>query len=143
MAKVNPYLTFNGNCEEAFQLYKSAFRKEFLYIGRYKDIPPSDRPNFQIEDDDKIMHVTLPIGGDTVLMGCDSPDASGFVMGNNICLSVATSSKEEADRLFDALSIGGQMKMAMNQTFWGAYFGVFIDRFGVNWTLSFDSNVSN
>jgi len=145
MAKVNPYLTFNGNCEEAFCLYKSAFGREFLYIGRYKDVPPPDRQIFQVENEDRIMHVSLPISKETILMGCDSPEASGqeIILGNNICLSISTDSKEEADRLFKALSIGGQIKMSMNQTFWGAYFGVFTDRFGITWTISFDSNESN
>ena len=144
MTKVNPYLTFNGNCEEAFRLYKSAFGREFLYIGRYKDVPPADRQTFQIENDDKIMHVTLPISNETILMGCDSPEASGqgIILGNNISVSISTDSKEEADRLFNKLSIGGQIKMSMNQTFWGAYFGVFTDRFGINWTISFDSTDS-
>ncbi len=145
MTKVNPYLTFNGNCEEAFSLYKSAFGGEFLYIGRYRDVPPPDRQTFQVENDDKIMHVTLPISKETILMGCDSPERSrqGTILGNNICLSISTDSKKEADRLFNELSVGGQIKMSMNQTFWGAYFGVFTDRFGINWTISFDSNERN
>ena len=142
MTKVNPYLTFNGNCEEAFCFYKSAFAGEFLYIGRYKDVPPADQQAFQVEDDDKIMHVTLPISKETILMGCDNSESSGqgIVLGNNICLSISSDSKEEADRLFNELSIGGQIKMSMNQTFWGAYFGVFTDRFGITWTISFDSS---
>ena len=78
-------------------------------------------------------------------MGCDSPEASGqgIILGNNICLSISTDSKEEADRLFNELSVGGQIKVLMNQTFWGAYFGVFTDRFGITWTISFDSNESS
>ena len=145
MTTVNVYLTFNGNCEEAFSFYKSAFGKEFLYIGRYKDVPSPDRQTFQVENDDKIMHVTLPISKETILMGCDSPEASGqgVILGNNICLSISTDSKEEADRLFNELSVGGQIKMLMNHTFWGAYFGVFTDKFGINWTISFDSKESN
>jgi len=145
MVKVNPYLTFNGNCEEAFSFYKSAFGREFFYIGRYKDVPSPDRQTFQVESDDKIMHVTLPISKETILMGCDSPDNSGqgIILGNNISLSISTDSKDEADRLFKELSIGGQIKMSMNQTFWGAYFGVFTDRFGITWTISFDSGESN
>ena len=145
MTKVNPYLTFNGNCEEAFCFYKSAFGREFLYIGRYKDVPSPDRHTFQVDNDDKIMHVSLPISRETILMGCDSPESSGqgIVFGNNICLSINTDSKEEADRLFNELSNGGQIKMSMNQTFWGAYFGAFSDRFGITWTISFDSNETN
>jgi len=144
MTKVNPYLTFNGNCEEAFRFYKLAFGGEFLYIGRYKDVPPADQQTFQVENKDKIMHVTLPISKETLLMGCDSAEASGqgAIFGNNICLSISTDRKEEADRLFNQLSAGGQIKMLMNQTFWGAYFGVFADKFGINWTISFDSKES-
>ena len=145
MTKVNPYLTFNGNCEEAFSFYKSAFGREFLYIGRYKDVPSPDRHTFQVDNDDKIMHVTLPISKETIIMGCDSPESSGqgIILGNNICLSINTDSKEEADRLFNELSNSGQIKRSMNQTFWGAYFGAFSDIFGITWTISFDSNETN
>jgi len=145
MPKVNAYLNFNGNCEEAFSFYKSAFGGEFLYIGRYKDVPPTDRQIFPLQDDQKIMHVTLPIGKETILMGCDSPqaDGQGIIFGNNISLSVNIDNKEEADRIFSELSVGGQIKMAMNQTFWGAYFGVLTDRFGINWLINCESNESN
>jgi PhnB protein len=145
MTKVNAYITFNGNCEEAFSFYKSVFGGEFLYIGRYKDIPPTDRQTFQVQDDQKIMHVTLPIGKETILMGCDSPqaDGQGIIFGNNISLSVNMDNKEEADRIFSELSVGGQIKMPMTDTFWGAYFGVFTDRFGINWLISCESNESN
>jgi PhnB protein len=145
MTKLNAYITFNGNCEEAFNFYKSAFGGEFLYIGRYKDVPPTDRQIFPLENDEKIMHVTLPISKETVLMGCDSPEAhgQGTIFSNNISLSINTDSKEEADRLFNELSVGGQIKMSMSQTFWGAYFGMLTDRFGINWLISCDSNETN
>jgi len=140
MTKVNPYLTFNGNCEEAFRFYKSAFGGEFLYIGRYKDVPAADQQTFQVEDKEKIMHVSLPISEETVLMGCDSAEASGqgAILGNNICLSISTDGNEKADRLFNELSAGGEIKMLMAKTFWGAYFGAFTDKFGINWTISSD-----
>jgi PhnB protein len=145
MTKVNAYLSFNGNCEEAFSFYKSVFGGEFLYMGRYKDVPPTDRQTFQLENDEKIMHVSLPISKETILMGCDSPqaDGQGIIFGNNISLSVNIDDKEKADRLFNELSVGGQIKMLMSQTFWGAYFGVFIDRFGVNWLINCDSSETN
>ena len=138
MTKVNPYIIFNGNCEEAFCFYKSAFGGEFLYIGRYKDIPPADKQIFRPENDEKIMHVSLPISNETILMGCDSAemDGRGAVTGGNISLSINTDNKEEASRLFNELSVGGQIKMPMGQTFWGAYFGVFTDRFGINWLIN-------
>ena len=145
MTKVNAYMTFNGNCEEAFRFYKSVFGGEFLYIGRYKDVPPIDRQAFRPENDEKIMHVSLPISKETILMGCDSPEANGHgaISGNNISLSIDTEGREEANRLFNGLSVGGQIKMSMSQTFWGAYFGVLTDRFGINWLINCDSNESN
>lgn len=145
MTKLNAYLTFNGNCEEAFLFYKSVFGKEFLYLGRYKDIPPADRQTFPLEDDEKIMHVSLPISKETILMGCDSPEVhgQGAIFGNNISLSINTDNKEEADRLFNGLSVGGEIKMSMSQTFWGSYFGMLTDRFGINWLISCDSNGNN
>ena len=141
MTTLNPYLTFKGNCEEAFNFYKSVFGGDFGYIGRYKDVPQSDRQIFELEIDEKIMHVSLPISAETVLMGCDTVAAFGesIVEGNNFSLSITTDSQEKADRLFHGLSAGGQIKMPMNQTFWGAYFGVLTDRFGINWTISFAS----
>jgi len=141
MTTVNPYLVFKGNCEEAFNFYRSAFRGEFRYIGRYKDVPQSDRQTFALETDDKIMHVSLPISAETILMGCDIAETKEqpVVEGNNFSLSVTTDSREEADRLFHELSAGGQIKMPMDQTFWGSYFGVLTDKFGISWTISFDA----
>ncbi len=90
MTKVNAYMTFNGDCEEAFSFYKSVFGGEFLYIGRYKDVPPTDRQTFRLENDEKIMHVSLPISKETILMGCDSTEAygQGTIFRNNISLSI-------------------------------------------------------
>ena len=141
MTILNPYLVFKGNCEEAFNFYRSVFNVNFRYIGRYKDMPQPDRQNFAPGADEKIMHVSLPISGETILMGCDIIETVGqpIVEGNNFSLSVTTDSQEEADRLFDGLSAGGQVKMPMTQTFWGAYFGTFTDKFGINWTLSFET----
>jgi PhnB protein len=142
MTKVNAYITFNGNCEEAFLFYKSVFGGEFLYIGRYKDVPMADRQIFRPENDEKIMHVSLPVSTETILMGSDNAEANGqgTIIGNNISLSIHTDNKVEADRLFTGLSVGGQIKMPMNQTFWGAYFGVFTDRFGINWLINCNSS---
>jgi PhnB protein len=135
MVKVNPYITFMGNCEEAFNFYRQVFGGDFQFIGRYKDIPSADRQNFK-DADDKIMHVSLPISKETILMGCDSPDET--VLGNNISLSIDTDSRDEADRIFTSLSDRGQIKMAMNETFWGAYFGMLEDRFGIQWLINCD-----
>jgi len=138
MTTVNAYLTFKGNCEEAFEFYRSAFKGEFQFIGRYKDLAQQERQNFSSEEDDKIMHVSLPISRETILMGCDM-QGQEIVKGNNITLSINTDSKAEADRLFNALSAGGEIKMPMTQTFWGSYFGLFTDKFGIQWTVSADS----
>jgi PhnB protein len=142
MASINPYLIFNGNCEEAFLFYQSVFGGEFPYVGKFKDMPPAEgNPVLSEEDGEKIMHVTLPISDGFVLMGSDSNSASGEVaFGQNVSLSINAKSKEEADKLFNGLSDGGKVTMPMNQTFWGAYFGMFSDKFGVNWMVNFDEN---
>ena len=138
MTKVNPYLFFNGNCEEAFNFYKSVFRKEFRYLGRYKDVPNTDRKKFK-EDDEKIMHVTLPISDETTLMGSDNTQSDAPLgLNEGFALYINTGTREEADRLFNELCVGGQIKVPMTETFWGSYYGVFKDRFGVNWKITFD-----
>lgn len=142
MASINPYLIFNGNCEEAFLFYQSVFGGEFPYVGKFSDMPAGDSsPTLSEEDANKIMHISLPIGKDSVLMGSDSNSASGqVVFGGNISISINTESKEEADKLFNGLSAGGNPFMPMNKTFWGAYFGMFVDKFGINWMVNFDEN---
>ena len=138
MAAINPYLTFAGNCEEAFNFYKSVFGGEFAFIGRFKDMP-SDTPMPE-EEGNKVMHVALPISKETVLMGSDSSDAFGqvTVMGNNISISINTESEEEATQLFNGLSEGGKVTMPLDKTFWGAYFGMFTDKFGIHWMVNYD-----
>jgi PhnB protein len=141
MTTVNPYITFRDNCEEAFNFYKSVFGGEFQFIGRYKDLQPTERKNFPNEGDEKIMHVSLPISKETILMGCDSSGASEQLT-SNISLSINTDSKENADRIFKGLSHGGQIKMPMTEAFWGAYFGLLTDKFGIQWTISSDQKDS-
>lgn len=142
MAQVNAYLTFNGNCEEAFNFYKSVFGGEFPYIGRFNEMPPSEGKTVSAEDGNKIMHVTLPISKDTCIMGSDTGGewASNFKEGNNISLAINADSKEEAERLFNGLSAGGTVTMPLAMTFWGAYFGMFIDKFGINWMVNHDTD---
>ena len=138
MTTVNTYLTFNGDCEKAFDFYKIAFESEFEHIAKFKDMPAD--PNFPISEDDKnkIMHISLPIGN-TVLMGSDTGGewAQSFSQGNNFSVSINTDSKEEADRLYMELSKGGKATMPMNTTFWGSYFGMFTDQFGIQWMVSY------
>lgn len=143
MATINPYLTFNGNCEAAFIFYKSVFGGEFPYIGRFKDMPPTEGCDpVPAEEGEKIMHVSLPISAETILMGSDSSEAFGqaTTVGNNFSISINTDSTAEADKLFEGLSAGGTVTMPMNKTFWGAYFGMFTDKFGINWMINHDEN---
>ena len=142
MTTINPYLVFKCNCEDAFNFYKSVFGGEFGYIGRYKNVPQTDRQIFPLEADEKIMHVSLPISTETILMGCDSMEAYGqsIVSENNFSLPITTDNQKEADQLFHELSAAGQIKMSMNKTFWGAYFGMATDKFGINWMISFETN---
>jgi PhnB protein len=143
MTTINPYLTFNGTCEAAFTFYKSIFGGEFPYIGRFKDMPVSEGCEpLAAEEGEKIMHVSLPISAETTLMGSDSSEAFGHVtvVGNNFSISINTNSATEADRLFNGLSADGIITMPMNKTFWGAYFGMFTDKFGINWMINHDEN---
>lgn len=139
MTTVNIYLTFNGNCEEAFHFYKSVFGGEFPYMGRFGDMPADSAHPVPPEEANRIMHVSLPISKETVIMGSDTAGewSSHFSAGNNFSISISTDSKEEADRLFAGLSAGGNVTMPMNSTFWGDYFGMFADKFGINWMISF------
>lgn len=143
MPSVNVYLNFNGNCEEAFNFYKSVFGGEFPYLGRFRDMPPQEgMAPLPKEMEDKIMHVSLPISKETSLMGSDTGGewAPNFVQGNNFSISINAESQEEADRLFNGLSQGGKVTMPLANTFWGDYFGMWTDKFGINWMVSFNTN---
>lgn len=141
MATVNPYLTFDSRCAEAFEFYKSVFGGEFSYLGKFKDMPPMEGQGPMSDaDGEKVMHVSLPISKETVLMGSDSSEAFGqaTIIGNNFSVSINTDSQQEADKLFGGLSVGGKVTMPMSKTFWGAYFGMFTDKFGIQWMVNFD-----
>ena len=140
MATVNVYLTFDGQCEAAFNFYKSVFGKEFSYIGRFGDMPPSEESKLSEADAKRIMHVSLPISNETILMASDTTSewAGTLKQGNNFSVSINTASKEEADALFNGLSAGGKVTMPLANTFWGAYFGMFEDKFGINWMVNYD-----
>ncbi|WP_316828862.1 VOC family protein [Pedobacter miscanthi] len=136
MATLNTYLNFNGNTEEAFNFYKSVFGGEFLVVQRYKDSPGCD--GMSVGDQEKLMHIALPVGGN-ILMGTDITDpmpASTF--GTGISLSVDAQSEEEAKQLFDDLSAGGTVTMALEKTFWNALFGMATDKFGIQWMVNYD-----
>ena len=144
MTTINVYLTFPGNCEKAFNFYKSVFGGEFSYVGRFKDMPPMEggKP-ISGPEGEKLMHICLPISKETMLMGSDNSEQSGPVhFGNNFSISVNTGSKAGADRIFEALAAGGKITMPIATMFWGDYFGTVADQFGVNWMVSFNTNAN-
>lgn len=136
---LNPYLNFMGNTEEAFTFYKSVFGGDFPMVMRFKDTPEAGK--MPAGDQDKIMHIALPIG-DNVLMGTDVLESMGqtLTFGSNMSLSINTKTTGEADRIFNGLAPGGQVMMPLEKTFWGAYYGMLTDRFGVQWMVSYDEN---
>jgi PhnB protein len=140
MATINPYINFNGNAEEAFNFYKSVFGGEFAKVIRFKDL---QIPGFSIAEKEanKIMHISLPIG-DNVLMANDVPEFMGRVNENENRSKIAISAenREEADKIFNGLSVGGQIEMPIAQSPWNSYFGMFRDKFGIEWTVEFASN---
>jgi PhnB protein len=141
MPTINPYLNFNGNTEEAFNFYKSVFGGEFSSVARYsemKDVPGCDQ--ISEEDQTKLMHISLPIGKNNVLMGTDVVESfkQPKATGNNFSISVNTENKEEANTLFNRLAEGGTVLMAMADAFWGAYFGMLTDKFGIQWMVHYD-----
>ena len=144
MPLVNVYLTFNGNCEEAFNFYKSVFGGDFPFMGRFKDMPPSEpgAKSISPEEGERVMHVSLPISKETMLMGSDTGGewAADYKQGNNFAISITAQSKNEADSIFEALSKGGKITMPLDKTFWGDYFGMLTDKFGINWMMSFSEN---
>jgi PhnB protein len=139
MAQINPYIHFNGNAEEAFTFYKSVFGGAFAMVMHFKDmsylqgITTNDEAN-------KIMHIALPIGKHSILMGSDTPSALGTHNEEETRskISISAISKEEADQLFTGLSAGGQVEMPIGDSPWGSYFGMFRDKFGIEWMIDFD-----
>lgn len=139
MASIYPYIHFNGNAEEAFTFYQSVFGGHFTNLVRFKDMNFEGAPNFEKEAD-KIMHIALPIGQHSVLMGSDTPEQLGKhnEMETRSKISISTDSKEEADKIFHSLSNGGQIEMPIQDSPWGSYFGMFRDKFGIEWMVEFD-----
>jgi PhnB protein len=137
MTKLQPYLNFAGNAEEAFGFYRSVFGGDFSSLVRFGEFPME---GFTVPEDDadKIMHVSLPIGEDSVLMASDALESLGHQLaeGNNVYISVHPESREEADRIFDGLSDGAEIEMPMGDQAWGDYFGSLKDKFGVRWMVN-------
>ncbi len=129
------YLVFDKNCREAFELYRTVFGGEFTEFLTYGEGPPE--MNVLEGDRDLVMHMSLPIGSN-VLMGCDiDSQTPPLIPGNNFAVSVSPDSREEADRLFSELSEGGAAVMPMADMFWGGYFGMCVDKFGVSWQINY------
>lgn len=141
MALINPYIHFNGNAEEAFIFYKSVFGGGFTDIRRYKDI---SGPEFPIAENDanRMMHIALPIGKSNQLMGSDTLEMMGRVTENDNrnTISISAESKEEADKLFNGLSEGGKVEMPIADGPFGNYFGMFADKYGIQWMVEFSPN---
>lgn len=141
MAQINPYIHFNGNAEEAFTFYKSVFGGEFARIVRFKEFSNPEQP-FSEKESNKIMHIALPIGKNNVLMASDVPGILGQVNENEnrSKISISAESKEEADKLFNGLSAGGKIEFPIDDSPWGSYFGMFRDKYGIEWMVDFDPN---
>ncbi len=140
MALINPHINFNGNAEEAFNFYKSVFGGEFAKIMRFRDLASTE---FQVSENEanKIMHIALPIG-QNILMGNDVPESMGPVNENEnrSKISISAESREEANKLFSGLSAGGNIEVPIDDSPWGYYFGMFRDKFGIEWMVDFDPN---
>jgi PhnB protein len=140
MATINPYINFNGNAEEAFTFYQSVFGGEFITVARFKDMAS---PEFPVADHEveKIMHIALPIGSNT-LMGNDVPESMGRTNENEnrSKISINCESRAEAERLFNGLSTGGSVEFPLGDSPWGSYFGMFRDKYGIEWMVDYAYN---
>lgn len=136
--KLNPYLNFDGNAEDAFRFYQSVFGGD-LFIQRMSETPESK--NLPVEEKNRLMHISLPLPGGQTLMASDCLPSAGHVLhaGNNNYISIAPDSREDATRLFEGLSAGGTVEMPLADMFWGDYFGSFKDKFGVCWMINYNT----
>ena len=141
MTTINPWINFNGNAEEAFTFYKSVFGGEFVKVIRFKDLASLE---FSVakNEENKIMLITLPIGKNNMLMANDVPEIMGRVNENEnrSKISISTESKEEADKLFNGLSAGGNVEGPMGNSPWGSCAGMFRDKYGIEWMIEFSLN---
>ncbi|MCO6147314.1 VOC family protein [Flavobacterium sp. NRK1] len=144
MKAINPWINFNGNAEEAFNFYKSVFGGEFIKVVRFKDLA-SDELQVPENETDKIMYISLPIGKNNVLIANDVPDFMGRVNENEnrSKIAVSTETREEADKVFNGLSAGGDVEGPIGDSPWGTYAGMLRDRYGIEWIVEFDPNGNN
>jgi PhnB protein len=146
MAIYNPYLHFPGNTEEAFHFYKSIIGGEFIKYVKYKDMPPSIDYQIAPEHLEKIMFISLPLGNGNILMGSDAileTEDRKFTFGDNFHIAISTANKAEADNLFNGLATGGSIQVPITDSPWEAYFGMLVDKFGVQWTIEYDPKENN
>mgnify|MGYP001082654568 CR=1 FL=1 len=141
MTTINIYLTYEGQCKQAFEFYKSILGGEFDHISTFGEMPPQEgMPPMPDEMKDSIMHVSLPISKETTLMGSDTGGewAPNHTVGNNFSISINTDSKEKAEEYFNGLADGGHVTMPLGKTFWSDCYGMLTDKFGINWMVSCD-----
>ncbi len=142
MPRFYSYLNFNGTTEEAFNFYKSVFGGEFSEVHRFSETP--DAQNLSEDIRNKLMHISLPLPGGSILMATDALEAMGqhLVVGNNVSISIDADSLAQAQEYFGKLSVGGKIEMPFEKAFWGAFFGSLVDRFGIQWMINFDEGLS-
>lgn len=140
MARTSTYLNFNGKTEQAFEAYRAVFGGKFIGpVHRFKDVPSAPgQPPMPAEAANMVMHVELAIVGGHVLMGTDAPESMGFTVtpGNNMHINLEPDTRAEAERLFNALAVGGMVEMPLQDMFWGAYFGSLTDAYGIRWMVN-------
>lgn len=139
MASINPHVHFNGNCEEAFEFYKSVLGGEITRLNRFKELSAMGEFVFPPEEENKIMHIALTISSNSVLMGSDVPSVLGQVNENEnrSKITIHPDSKEEADKIFEGLSVGGTVEMPIDNSPWGSYFAMFRDKYGIEWMIDY------
>ena len=138
MKTLHAYLTFDGQCEEAFTFYQSVFGGEITHMGRFKDMPAEF--GVSASQSERVMHVTLNLGNGLILFGSDSLENTPPIVGTNFSLSINPDSQKEADQLMAKLSDGGQITMPLQTTFWGSYFGTCKDKYGIQWMINYNLN---
>jgi PhnB protein len=140
MLSMNPYLHFMGNTEEAMNFYKAVLGGEFTIFQRFKDLPGAEK--MSAEEQEKIIHISLLIGPGNTIMATDTLESmeQKLVEGNNFHICLDTKSEAEVDRIFNAFAAGGKIEMPVNKTFWGAYFGMLRDKYGIQWMINYSYN---
>jgi PhnB protein len=141
MAKINPHLLFKGNTEEAFEFYKSVFGGEFAMFLRMKDLPSDPNNPISESQGNKIMNIALPIGKSNILMGSDVAEQfmdQELITGNRYTIAISAESKEEAEKIYHGLSANGEIEIPLAESHWGSYFGMFADKYGIQWMIDYD-----